>query len=96
MTDIERNKVFEAKKQETIDRLLGNVKLDETKETVDRRIDANWNRGKIWNNDLRINANQNARNTVDQTIYQFALRDNGGVVVSVAEETLPEEAPVVK
>lgn len=96
MTDIERNKVFEAKKQETIDRLLGNAKLDEADETVDRVIDVNWNRGKIWNNDLRINANQNARNTVDQTLYQFALRDNGGVVVSVAEETLPEEAPVVK
>lgn len=96
MTDIECNKVFEAKKQETIDRLLGNVKLDEAEETVDRRIDVNWNRGKIWNNDIRINANQNPRNTIDQTLYQFALRDNGGVVVSVSEETLPEEAPVVK
>ena len=96
MTDIERNKIFATKKQETIDRLLGNSKCDESEETIDRVVDANWNRGKIWNDDVRINDNQNARNTVDQTLYQFALRDNGGVVVSVAEETLPEEAPVVK
>lgn len=96
MTDIERNKVFEAKKQETIDRLLGNSKFDETEETVDHFVDVNWNRGKPWQNDVRINSNQNARNTLDQTYYQFALRDNGGVVVTVSDETLSEEAPVVK
>ena len=96
MTDIERNKVFETKKQETIDRLLGNAKCDESEDKIDRIIDVNWNRRKIWNDDVRLNSNQNPRNTVDQILYQFALRDNGGVVVTTSNETLSEEAPVVK
>lgn len=96
MTDIERNKFFAEKKQETIDRLLGNSKYDENEDKIEQVVDVNWNRGKSWYNDVRINNNQNVRNGLDQTYYQFALRDNDGVVVTVSDETLSEEAPVVK
>lgn len=96
MTDIERNNVFEEKKREIIDRLVGNDNLPVSPIVEHKVIDVNWNRNKSWYDEIRLNANQNARNNVDQTIYQFMIRDNGGVVVTVSDETLSEEAPVVK
>ena len=96
MTDIERINVFEEKKREIIDRLVGNDNLPVSPIVEHKVIDVNWNRNKSWYDEIRLNANQNARNNVDQTIYQFMIRDNGGVVVTVSDETLSEEAPVVK
>lgn len=97
MTDIERNKFFEDKKHETIDSILGkdiSYPVTEDKSTI--AIDVNWNRGKIWNNDVRILNGMNYYDMVGLARYQLSLRNNGGIVYSVVKTSLAEEAPVIK
>lgn len=94
MIDIERNKLFEEKKQETIDRLLGKDSSYPVLEDVQTYvIDSNWNKGKPFYNNPRII--KNSRNTIDSAIYNFQIRDTG-VVISVIDTPLGEEAPVIK
>ena len=91
------NALFAQKKQETIDRLLGKDASYPIPETVTTKdVDANWNRNKAWYDNVRIVPNMNSRNTIDTIKYEFATRDNGGVLVTQATETLAEEAPVIK
>lgn len=97
MTDAELNKMFADKKQEIIDQLIGkDVSCPVSDEIETRVVDANWNKHKPFYDNPRVLKNMNNRNTVDQAIYQLEIRNNGGVSMSVIDEPLGEEAPVVK
>lgn len=97
MTDVERMQVFEQKKQETIDRLLGKSSTDvDDKSDNEMNVDVNWNRGKPWYDEIRMHSNMNCRNKLDTLMFDMKMRNNGGYLVSVMEKPLGEEAPVIK
>lgn len=95
MTDAERNALFDAKKKEIMDELLGTDASYPVPEMVtERYIDENWKSGKAFYDDARV-LNPMNRDMPGMFEFNDAMRQNGGVTYTKSEAPLEAEMAIV-
>ena len=85
MLDAERNNLFEEKKQEVINQLLGDVNCPINDNDIYREIDKNWKSRSPFYNRPRILKNMNVDTSCLNGYYDI-MRQNGGVFYRSEEE----------